>query len=64
MSINCNEIQQVGNELLIAFQGCTPFNNNMIKLVELVMAVNNCNSGGAAYDTLIEEVYEQLFHIQ
>lgn len=59
--IQCNEIQQIGNELLIAFQDCKKINNDdLIKLVELVLAVNICSNGGPAYDTLIEEIYEPL----
>jgi len=61
MAIQCNEIQQVGNELLIAFQDCKKINNeDLIKLVELVLAVNICSNGGPAYDTLVEDIYEPL----
>jgi hypothetical protein len=59
--IECNEINQTINELLIAFQDCkTIKNTDLIKLVELVSAVNVCANGGADYSTLIEEVYEPI----
>ncbi|HEX8586057.1 MAG TPA: hypothetical protein VF680_16810 [Allosphingosinicella sp.] len=61
MTIECNEIQQVGNELLIAFQDCNKIkNSDLRKLVELVLAVSTCNNGGPDYNTLITEVYEPV----
>lgn len=60
-TINCSEIQQVGNELLIAFQDCKKVNpTDLATLVELVLAVNICTNGGPSYDTLVEEIYEPL----
>ena len=56
--IQCNEITQNINELLIAFQDCNKVkNSDLRKLVELVSAVNTCQSGGAPYNTLISESY-------
>ena len=41
MVINCLEINQVINELLIAFQDCNKIkNSDLRRLVELVSAVN------------------------
>ena len=56
--IECNEINQVVNELLISFQDCNKVkNSDLRKLVELVSAVNTCTNGGPNYDTLISETY-------
>jgi len=61
MVIECNEINQVVNELLIAFQECNKIkNSDLRKLVELVSAVNTCSNGGPAYDTLITDTYEPI----
>lgn len=57
-AIPCNEIDQVVNELLIAFQSCKHIkNSDLIKLVELVAAVNSCAGGGDAYDTQVSVSY-------
>jgi len=57
--IECNEINQTINELLIAFQNCKTINNlDLIKLVELVSAVNVCANGGADYSTTVMDVIE------
>lgn len=56
--IQCNEITQNINELLIAFQDCNKIkNSDLRKLVELVAAVNNCANGGPNYNTLVSESY-------
>lgn len=61
MIIECNEIQQTVNELLIAFQDCNKVkNSDLRKLVELVAAVNTCSNGGPLYNTMITDVYEPL----
>jgi hypothetical protein len=61
MVIECNEIQQEINYLLIAFQDCNKIkNSDLRRLVELVSAVNTCNNGGTAYDTIITNTYEPL----
>jgi len=58
MIIECNEISQVINELLIAFQDCNKIkNSDLRKLVELVSAVNTCQTGGPKYDTLVSTTY-------
>ena len=58
MVIECNEIQQTVNELLIAFQDCNKIkNSDLRKLVELVSAVNICSNGGPNYNTLITDSY-------
>jgi len=60
-AIECNEIQQVGNELITAFSDCKQIkNSDLVKLTELVLAVNTCNSGGVPYDTLIQETYTPI----
>ena len=57
--IQCNEINQVVNELKIAFQTCKQIKpSDLVKLVELVAAVNKCSNGGPLYNTLISEQYE------
>jgi hypothetical protein len=59
--IQCNEISQTVNELLIAFQDCNKIKNeDLRKLTELVAAVNTCANGGARYDTMIQEVYQPV----
>jgi len=61
MIIECSEINQVANELTIAFQDCNKIkNSDLRKLVDLVIAVNTCNNGGPNYNTLITDVYEPL----
>lgn len=58
MVIECNEISQTINELLIAFQDCNKIlNSDLRKLVELVSAVNTCANGGPNYDTLVSATY-------
>lgn len=59
--IQCNEISQTINELLIAFQDCNKIKNeDLRKLVELVAAVNTCSNGGPAYDTSVSYIYEPV----
>ena len=61
MIIECNEIQQTCNELLIAFQDCNKIkNSDLRKLVELVSAVSTCSNGGPDYDTIITDIYEPV----
>lgn len=56
--IQCNEISQVANELIIAFQNCNKIkNSDLRKLVELVIAVRDCEAGGPNYGTLVSESY-------
>lgn len=58
MAIQCSEIDQVINELLIAFQGCKQIkNSDLVKLVELVAAVNECAGGGDPYNTQVTVAY-------
>lgn len=57
--INCNEINQTVNELLIAFADCKHIkNSDLIKLVELVAAVNTCSNGGTDYGIETTIIYE------
>lgn len=57
--IQCNEINQTVNELLIAFADCNKIKNSDLRLlVELVAAVNQCANGGPDYNTLITENYQ------
>jgi hypothetical protein len=59
--IQCNEITQKVNELLIAFSNCKKINNDdLITLVELVAAVNTCANGGPSYNNEITELYEPI----
>ena len=59
MVINCLEINQVINELLISFQDCNKIkNSDLRRLVELVSAVNTCQNGGPNYDVTIQETYD------
>lgn len=59
MIIECNQINQVTNQLLIAFEDCNKIkNSDLRKLVELVSAVNTCANGGADYDTIVTNTYE------
>jgi hypothetical protein len=58
MVIECNEISQTVNELLIAFADCNKIkNSDLRRLVELVSAVNTCSNGGADYNTLTTNTY-------
>ena len=58
MIIECNEIQQEINYLLIAFQDCNKIkNSDLRRLVELVSAVNTCQNGGPNYNTTIQKTY-------
>lgn len=58
MAIQCNEINQTINELLIAFQDCNKIKNSDLRtLVELVGAVNTCANGGPLYNTLHTVTY-------
>lgn len=57
--MECNEINQVVNQLKIAFQTCKKIENkDLVLLVDLVAAVNKCANGGSSYNTLITEIYE------
>ena len=61
MTIECVEIPQNINELLIAFQDCNKIkNSDLRKLVELISAVNVCSNGGTHYNTLISETYTPI----
>lgn len=56
--IECNEISQTINELLISFQDCNKIkNSDLRKLVELISAVNTCQNGGPNYNTLVSQSY-------
>lgn len=58
MAIECNEIPQTINELLIAFQNCKQVKNeDLVKLVDLVSSVYTCQGAGANYSTLISNTY-------
>lgn len=59
MIIECNTINQVINQLLIAFEDCNKIkNSDLRKLVELVSAVSTCANGGANYNTIVTNTYE------
>lgn len=59
--IECNSINQVINELLIAFQDCNKIkNSDLRKLVELVSAVNTCQNGGVDYGELLTDTYNPV----
>lgn len=59
--IECNQISQTVNQLLIAFEDCNKIkNSDLRKLVELVSAVNTCANGGADYDTIVTNTYEPI----
>lgn len=59
--IQCNQINQTINELLIAFADCNkPKNEDLRKLVELVSAVNTCANGGIDYGVETTVVYEPI----
>lgn len=61
MIIECNSINQVINELLIAFQDCNKIkNSDLRRLVELVSAVNTCSNGGIDYGKLLTNTYEPI----
>lgn len=61
MIIECNEISQTINELLISFKDCNKIKNeDLRKLVELVSAVNTCQNGGPNYNTLLVDTYEPV----
>ena len=59
--INCSEINQTVNELLIAFADCNkPKNEDLRKLVELISTVNTCANGGIDYGNETTVVYEPI----
>ncbi len=59
MVIECNEINQIINQLKIAFQTCKKIDNGDLELlVDLVAAVSKCSNGGPSYNTLVSKVYE------
>ena len=59
--IQCDQINQAINELLIAFADCNkPKNEDLRKLVELVSAVNTCANGGVDYGVETTIVYEPI----
>lgn len=59
MAIQCSEINQTINQLLINFQDCKTVNPDDLRtLVELVAAVYNCEGEGANYNTINNDVYE------
>lgn len=59
MAIQCNEINQTINELLISFADCNKIQNSDLRLlVELIAAVSQCANGGPRYNTRIEENYQ------
>ena len=58
MIIECNEINQTIEQLLITFRDCNKVkNSDLRKLVELVSAVNTCQNGGPNYDVTIQVTY-------
>jgi hypothetical protein len=59
--IDCLNINQTINELLIAFDDCKQVKNeDLIKLVQLVSAVNVCQNGGVNYNTVLTQSIEPL----
>jgi len=61
MIIECNEISQVANQLIIAWQDCNKIkNSDLRKLVDLIVAVNTCSNGGPDYDTINTDIYEPI----
>jgi len=61
MIIECNEISQTINELLISFKDCNKIKNeDLRKMVELISAVNTCQNGGPNYNTVIVDTYEPV----
>lgn len=59
--IQCNEINQNINELLVSFDDCKKIKNeDLTKLVELIAAVNNCANGGVSYNQEVTDIYEPL----
>ena len=55
--INCNEIQQNINALLIAFADCNKIkNSDLTTLVELIQALNNCDNSGSLEQDNIDVV--------
>lgn len=61
MLIECNEISQTINELLISFKDCNKIKNeDLRKMVELISAVNICQNGGPNYNTVVVDTYEPI----
>lgn len=57
--IQCNEINQVIDELRIAFQTCKQIKpSDLTRMVELISAVNVCSNGGPLYNTIVSQTYE------
>lgn len=61
MVIECNEINQVYSQLMMAFQDCNKIKNeDLRKMLDLIMAVNVCSNGGPSYNTLESFTYTPL----
>ena len=59
--INCSEINQTINKLLIAFADCNKIKNEDLRtLVELISTVNTCANGGVDYGIETIIVYEPV----
>ena len=57
--IDCNQINQEVNSLILAFSDCKKIRNeDLVRLVELIAAVNICANGGANYSTILNTIYE------
>lgn len=59
--IECNEINQIANELLMKFADCNKIKNEDLRtLVDLIIAVSTCTNGGPDYNTLETDIYEPI----
>lgn len=56
--VKCNEINKVINQLKLTFNNCRKVEGkDLVLLMELIDAINKCNSSGEDYDTLVSHSY-------
>jgi hypothetical protein len=59
--IECDDIEQTISQMYASFQSCSNVKKtDLIKLLDLITAVNNCGTPGVSYDTLISNLYEPV----
>lgn len=57
--IQCNEINQKANELLVKFKQCLPLSiNDRVDLLNLIIAINNCSGGEGIAQDNINKIFE------
>lgn len=61
MAINCNEINQIADELKMKFKACSTLKaEDMQQMLDLVVAVSICSNGGTQYNNTISETLNPI----